>query len=234
VATDKHIATTFVLALGFILTALVVAATEPAETADVALVLAIDVSGSVSKNRFELQRQGIAEALTSQGFGAAIHDEVIEIAIIEWSENQEVVVPWVVVRKQSDVGPIVDLLMTKARTMWGLTNPKGALAYADGLFATAPLIPTRKVVDISGDGSDNVMGGGPAVTNEVRDAVISHDVTINGLPIITDEEKDIDVWYKDHLIGGPGHFMIVASQPDDFANALRLKMALEVASATPR
>ena len=94
-----------------------------------------------------------------------------------------------------------------------------------GLFAQSPFKGDRRVIDISGDGSNN---GGRSVVR-ARDEAVAKDVTINGLPILA-VEPYLDQYYRDYVIGGPGAFMIVADKFEDFADAILKKMIVEIAS----
>src|SRR5262244_3390901 len=90
----------------FIALGMPLGASGGSDRADVALVLAIDVSGSVDDNRFKLQREGIAAALESEEVAAAVAagvNRTIEIAVLEWAEEQRVLVPWIVLRGPDDL-----------------------------------------------------------------------------------------------------------------------------------
>jgi len=203
---------------------------RPAAQADVALVLAIDVSGSVNDSRFELQRDAIADALNSDDFAAlttAGKHGTIEIAILEWAEEQQVILPWTTVEGRTDLARIARVLRTAPRSwVHPKTDPAGAIAAADHLFETAPLRPDRKVIDVSGDGRQNE---GKLPTRKARDAAIAHDIAVNGLPIISEDDPSVDDWYRDNVVGGAGAFLMVADGFEVFASAFRKKLMLEVA-----
>lgn len=202
--------------------------------ADVALVLAVDVSGSVSDERFHLQREGISKALDSDEFAAALssgNHRAIEIAVVEWAEEQSVIVPWTVVRSRQDLADLAQRLRSTPRTwVHTRTDPSGGIAAAHTLLAKAPLQPERKVIDVSGDGEQNT---GEISTTEARDAAVAHDITINGLPITSGDDPHVDEWYRANVVGGPGHFMIVADGFGAFADAFRRKLTIEIAGTAP-
>lgn len=204
--------------------------------ADLALVLAVDVSGSVSDARFKLQRDGIANALDSDALAAALASgsyQTVEIAVVEWAEEQAVVLPWTVVRRRSDLAEIA-LRLRRAPRSWvhTKTDPGGGIAAADELFASVPLRPDRKVIDVSGDGQQNA---GEATTAAMRDAAVGHKVTINGLPITSGDEPHVDQWYRANVVGGDGAFLVVADGFEAFASAFQQKLTREVAGgAAPR
>src|ERR1700747_341416 len=129
------------------------------DRADVALVLAVDVSGSVDSNRFKLQREGIAAALESEEVSAALLNGVnqtIEIAVVEWAEEQRLLVPWTVLRGRDDLEALATRLRNASRSwVHTKTDPGGGIAAAERLFADQPFATLRRVIDVSGDGRQN-------------------------------------------------------------------------------
>ena len=159
-------------------------ASAGSDRADVALVLAIDVSGSVDDHRFELQREGIAAAPERDEVATAVLggvNQAIEIAVVEWAEEQQLVVPWTVLRGRDDLNALATRLRGASRSwLHTKTDPGGGIAAARRLFAGQPLVSLRQIIDVSGDGRQNT---GEVPTAEARDAAVSHGVTVNGLPI---------------------------------------------------
>ena len=203
--------------------------------ADVALVLAVDVSGSVNEARFKLQREGIAGALDSEGFERAILGgihQTVEIAVVEWAEEQEVIVPWTVVHGRSELAKLA-LQVRQANRAWvhTKTDAGGGIAAAARLFADAPLTAERQVIDVSGDGQQNC---GEIPATEARDAAVAMGITVNGLPITSGDEPHVDDWYRTNIVGGPRSFLIVADGYEAFAEAFRQKLTLEVARSVPK
>ena len=200
-----------------------------AAQADVALVLAIDVSGSITDQRFALQREGIARALDSDALAAALAagaHQTLEIAVVEWAEEQDLAVPWTVVRSRQDLADLAQKLRRAPRAwVHTKTDPGGGIAAADTLFAKAPQPPERKVIDVSGDGKQNT---GELPTTEMRDGAVAHGVTINGLPITSGDEPHVDDWYRANVVGGDGAFMVVAEGYDAFAEAFAQKLTREI------
>jgi Protein of unknown function (DUF1194) len=201
-----------------------------AAQADVALVLAVDVSGSVNDERFQLQRDGIAGALDSDALAAVVSAgtyQTIEIAVVEWAEDQRVVVPWTVIHNRGDLAGLA-MRLRRAPRSWvhTMTDPAGGIAAADTLFQSVPLTPGRKVIDVSFDGKQNI---GEIPTRESRNAAVAHGVTVNGLPITSGNEPDVDAWYRANVVGGSDAFLVVANGFDAFAEAFRQKLTREVA-----
>jgi Protein of unknown function (DUF1194) len=217
-----------------IVAGLLLAAQGASAQADVALVMAVDVSSSVNDERFALQRDGIAEGLLSRAVLDAVASgpqQTIELAIIEWSEEQSVLLDWTIIRTKADLDEVLEALRTKFRPKVGWkTDIGGGIAKAVALLDRAPLTASRRVIDVSGDGQQNC---GHISADQARSAAISKDITINGLPITSGDEPEVDRWYEQHVIGGEGAFMIVANGHDRFADAMRKKLALEIAGVTP-
>lgn len=205
-----------------------------AAQADLALVMAVDVSASVNDERFTLQRDGVAKGLESEAVFAAIMagaHQTIELAIVEWSEEQHVLVDWTIIRNRADLKAVVEALRTGDRPRVGWKTSVGdGIAKAVALFDSAPLEADRKVIDVSGDGAQNC---GHLAAERARDTAVAQDITINGLPITSGEEPDVDHWYREHVIGGAGSFMIVATGHENFSDAMRMKLSLEVAGLAP-
>ena len=205
-----------------------------AAQADLALVMAVDVSASVDDERFKLQRDGIADGLTSRAVLDAVAGgphATIELAIVEWSEQQNVLLDWTIIRDRADLDAVADILRRAERPQVGWrTNVGGGIAKAAALFDTAPLLADRRVIDVSGDGQHN---SGTLTAEQARDLAVANDVTINGLPITSGEEPEVDRWYREHVVGGAGAFMIVANGHANFTDAMRMKLALEVAGLIP-
>lgn len=204
------------------------------DRAEVALVLAIDVSGSVDDSRFRLQREGIATALESEEVAAMLSNDVdhtIEIAVLEWAEEQRVLVPWTVLRGPEDLKALAVRVRNASRSwVHTMTDPGGGIAAAERLFREQPLVGLRQVIDVSGDGRQNA---GEMATADARDAAVSHGITVNGLPIVSGGEPEIADWYRANVVGGPGAFLVVADSDDTFAAAFRQKLTLEISGLTP-
>ena len=213
-----------------LLTSLLGRPSHAAAQADVALVLAVDVSGSVTEERFKLQREGIARALESDTLAAAVMDgphQVIEVAVVEWAEEQEVIVPWTVVHCREDLAGLASALRNTGRSwVHTKTDPAGGIVAATMLFNSAPFPADRKVIDVSGDGAQNT---GDVKATDARDRAIAHQITINGLPITSGEEPNVDDWYRANVVGGQDAFLVVANGFDAFAEAFQQKLVREVA-----
>jgi len=210
------------------------AACAPAEAqtkTDILLVLAVDASGSVNQTRFELQRRGYADAFRNPRVLSAIRGlttQSIAVTVVQWTGPALHVqaVPWTLIKDEASANAFADAIEAAPRQLFGGgTSISGAIDYAMLLFPTAPYTGFKRVIDISGDGANN---RGRSV-REARDEAVRQGVVINGLPIVS-LEYDLDKYYFDNVIGGPGSFMVPADSYENFAQAVMRKLILEIAS----
>jgi hypothetical protein len=200
----------------------------------VALVLALDASGSVSNDRFELQKQGYAAAFRNPQVLNAIRSlatQSIAVAMVQWTGPllHVRVIDWTLIRDAAGAGAFAAAIEAAPRQLFGGgTSISGAIDYSRVLLAQSPFRGTRRVIDISGDGSNN---RGRPVT-QARDEAVRDGVSINGLPILT-LEHDLDRYYFDNVVGGPGAFVIPAANYDVFADAVLKKLISEIAQHQP-
>jgi hypothetical protein len=208
----------------------------PAPTAvDVTLVLAIDSSGSVEDDRFELQKRGFAAAFRDprvlQAIRAGDHQS-IAVMMLQWTGPplQEVMVPWTLVKDEASAAVLAAIIESSPRRlMGGGTSISGAIDYSVKALAASPYRGTRRVIDISGDGSNNL--GRPA--EQARDDAVRAGIRINGLPILA-VEPDLDEYFRKSVIGGPGAFSIAAKDYDQFAEAILRKLVTEISRNTTK
>ena len=207
-------------------------AQSPLPTTDILLVLAVDASGSVNQTRFELQRRGYADAFRSQQVLNAIRGGStgsIAVTMVQWTGPAMQVqgVPWTLVRDAASANALADAIEAAPRQLFGGgTSISGAIDHAMLLLPGAPYRGLKRVIDISGDGSNN---RGRDV-REARDEAVRAGIIINGLPIVS-LEYDLDKYYFNNVIGGPGSFIVPADSYDNFAQAVLRKLILEIASA---
>jgi hypothetical protein len=200
-----------------------------AQAAAVALVLAVDVSASVSTERYILQHDGIARAFETPKLVAAIAAVGgIEALVLEWSDPDKiaVTVDWTRIADQPGAAGFAAAVRATERTSHGLTAIGAALLAAGAAFERAPEPAAHKVIDVSGDGMANF---GPA-PEPVRDRLVEQGITINGLAILTEEPWLAD-YYREDVIGGASGFVIVAEDMDSFAEAILKKLVQEIAGA---
>ena len=198
---------------------------------DLELVLAVDVSGSVDVPEYELQTRGLAQAFRDPEVLAALQApgrRGIAVALAQWSGRfqQEVAIDWTLVRDAASAEAFARRIEGMERRFQAETGIANALAFAIRLLQQNRFTGGRQVIDISGDGPSNV-GADP---DPVRDAAVAARITINGLAIVN-EEPTVDLYYADHVIGGPDAFLMVAKDFQDFARAIRRKLLREIESA---
>jgi hypothetical protein len=207
-------------------------AVPAARAAGVALVLAVDVSESVSAGRYGLQREGIARAFESPQLIKAIAAVPggIEAMVLEWSDPEKIAITvgWTRIVNRGSAAAFAAAVRATRRSSNGLTAIGPALQAAAAAFDYMPDDAAHKVIDISGDGMAN-FGVPPA---EVRDRLVARGITINGLAILS-EEPWLDDYYRNNVIGGPASFVLVAKDFDSFAEAILRKLVQEVASLPP-
>lgn len=213
---------------------------DAAEEVDVELVLAVDVSLSMSPMELDIQRDGYAAALTDQRVLDAIAQGAngrIAVTYFEWAgtTTHHVVVPWTIIETRQDAERIAAHLSSTPPSSARRTSISSALEFGADLFAESQFRSPKRVIDISGDGPNNQ--GAPV--HLVRDTVVAQGIVINGLPLMTNggmvsayDVEDLDRYYADCVIGGPGAFMVPVNDWSQFPEAVRRKLVLELAGAT--
>jgi Ca-activated chloride channel homolog len=208
-------------------------AAAPARGAALALVLAIDVSASVTADSYLLQHDGIARAFVDRRLLAEISalPRGLDVLVLEWSDpdKMSVTVDWTRVIDAASAETFAAAVRATRRSSNGLTAIGTALLAAAAAFDRLPEPPARRVIDISGDGMAN-FGPPPAAA---RDRIVAAGITINGLAILTGEPWLAD-YYRHNVIGGPSAFVAVARTYDDFGGAIARKLIEEVADARGR
>jgi hypothetical protein len=208
---------------------------------DVELVLAVDVSYSMDPEEQALQREGYIKALSSTEFLRALRQGIhgkIAITYFEWAgvNIQKVIVPWRVIEGPESADAFGAEIAHAPYTRAMRTSISGALTFALPLFESNPYRGLRRVLDVSGDGTNN---NGPPVT-VIRDQVLEKGITINGLPIMLNRPnmgfadiENLDVYYEDCVSGGPGSFVVPIKNREQFVEATKTKRVLEVAGLVP-
>jgi Protein of unknown function (DUF1194) len=202
---------------------------------DLQLVLAVDVSGSVNQTRFELQRDGYVAAFRSMRVLETIRSgprQAIAVTMVQWTGPalQVHVVPWMRIADSTTAEGFAMAVAQAPRQLFGGgTSISGAIDYAVTLFAESPFGASRRVIDISGDGSNNR----GRLVNFARDDAVAASIGINGLPILA-LEPDLDRYYEQNVIGGPGAFVIAAKDYETFADAILKKLITEIAGVDER
>jgi hypothetical protein len=214
---------------------------ENLPSVDVELVLAVDVSYSMDMDELAIQREGYAQAIISKEFLQALKtgpNGKISVTYFEWaaSSDQKIIIPWRVIDGPETADAVANEIMKTPIRRASRTSISGAINFAMPLFDENPHRGLRRVIDISGDGPNN--NGSPVTV--ARDAALEKGITINGLPIMVKEPSystmdidNLDFYYEDCVIGGPGSFVVTIKDREKFKEAIRTKLLLEVAGRTP-
>jgi len=214
---------------------------DSAATVDVELILAVDVSYSMDMDELAIQREGYAQAIVSKEFLQALKtgpNGKVAVTYFEWaaSSDQKIIIPWRVIDGPETADAVAaEILKTPIRRA-SRTSISGAIYFAMPLFDESPYKGLRRVIDISGDGPNN--NGAPVIG--ARDEALSKGIVINGLPIMVKEPSystmdidNLDYYYEDCVIGGPGSFVVSIKDREKFKEAIRTKLLLEVAGREP-
>jgi Protein of unknown function (DUF1194) len=208
---------------------------------DVELILAVDVSYSMDMDELAIQREGYAQAIVSKEFLQALKtgpNGKIAVTYFEWaaSSDQKIIIPWRVIDGPETADAVANEIMKTPIRRASRTSISGAIYFAMPLFDENPYRGLRRVIDISGDGPNN--NGAPVLG--ARDTALEKGITINGLPIMVKEPSystmdidNLDYYYEDCVIGGPGSFVVSIKDRDKFKEAIRTKLLLEVAGRVP-
>jgi len=208
---------------------------------DVELVIAVDVSYSMDPDEQALQREGYVQALTSGEFLRALREGThgkIAVTYFEWAGqyDQKIIMPWRLIDGPEAADAVATEIARAPYRRASRTSISGGLLFAKPLFDNSGYRGLRRVIDVSGDGANNA---GPLVV-PTRDDVLAAGITINGLPIMlkrpnpgTMDIEDLDVYYEDCVIGGPGAFVVPIHERQQFVEATRTKLVLEIAGRQP-
>ena len=219
------------LLLALSLVALAAGQARSQTAVDLALVLAVDASGSVDAYRFNLQKQGYADAFANPKVLQAIRSgplQSIAVAMVQWTgpSLQADVIGWTQIGDKESADEFsATIRATPRRRFGGGTSLSGAIDHAVRLLDASPFEAARRVIDVSGDGSNN-SGRSPKLA---RDEAVAAGIGINGLPILT-VEPGLDKYYRDYVIGGPGSFVIAVDSFEQFSDAILSKLVAEIAA----
>ncbi len=209
---------------------------------DTELVIAVDVSYSMDPDEQALQREGYITGITSREFMHALRGGMhgkVAVTYFEWAGpyDQKIIVPWRMIDGPEAADAFANEIARAPYRRASRTSISSALTFAKPLFDGSGYRGIRRVVDVSGDGANNSGG----VVTLVRDDLVGSGITINGLPIMlkrpnsfTMDIDNLDVYYEDCVIGGPGAFVIPIRERDQFKEATRTKLVLEIAGHTPQ
>ena len=209
---------------------------------DVELIIAVDVSYSMDPEEQALQREGYVQALTSREFLQALREGAhgkIAITYFEWAGefDQKIIMPWRLIEGPESADAVAAEIARAPYRRASRTSISGGLIFAKPLFDHSGYRGIRRVIDVSGDGANNA---GPLIV-PTRDDVLAAGITVNGLPIMLKRPArgmmdiaNLDIYYEDCVIGGPGAFVVPIHERKQFIEATRTKLVLEVSGRQPR
>jgi hypothetical protein len=237
IATAAVLTAGLLASLGFAAPSRFILAQSTAVPVDTELVLAVDVSYSMDPDEQQIQREGYIDAITSREFMTAIragsHGK-IALTYFEWAgpDDQKIIVPWRMIEGPETADAFAGEIARAPYRRASRTSIGSALMFAKPLFAASGFRGLRRVIDVSGDGPNN---SGPLVVPQ-RDDLVASGITINGLPLMLNRPNsfsmditDLDIYYEDCVIGGPGAFVIPVRERAQFKEAIRTKLIMEVA-----
>jgi hypothetical protein len=216
-------------------------ANEATPSVDVELIIAVDVSYSMDMDELAVQREGYAQAIVSKDFLQALKtgpNGKIAVTYFEWaaSNDQKILIPWRLIDGPESADAVASEILNTPIRRASRTSISGAIYFAMPLFDEDPYRGLRRVIDISGDGPNN--NGAPVTP--ARDEALSKGIVINGLPIMVKEPsystmdiENLDWYYEDCVIGGPGSFVVPIKDREKFKEAIRTKLTQEVAGRVP-
>ena len=209
---------------------------------DLELVLAVDVSRSMDAGEQGLQKEGYLAGLQHPEVVQAIQSGFlgrIAVIYVEWAgpHSQATIEDWAVIDGPDSAAAFAGRVASRPISSFHGTSISGALDYASTLFDGNGFSAGRQVIDVSGDGPNNM--GLPVL--EARERTLQRGVTINGLPIMLNvgyfggySIRELDIYYEDCVIGGPGAFLVTVENIDRIAEAIRRKLVLEIAGRPAR
>ncbi|WP_321335308.1 DUF1194 domain-containing protein [Breoghania sp.] len=215
---------------------------DPAAEVDVELVLAVDISQSMDEQEQKVQRRGYVTAITSSEVIDAIKmgpTGRIAVTYVEWGGmgEQHVVVDWQMIDGPETAALFASKIAESPLRQVQRTSIASALAFSVTHIENGPFTGLRRVIDMSGDGPNNQGGQVTAA----RDQVIAQGITINGLPLMLKGSgngwyhmPNLDHYYEDCVIGGPGSFMVPVYSTEEFGMAIKTKLVMEIADLGPR
>lgn len=209
------------------------ATSQSSADADLTLVLAVDCSYSVDDAEFQLQMEGLARAFVSHEVAAAIASGPkgrIAVTLVQWAGfgEQRVAVPWMIVANDGSAEQLALAIHTTPRLIGpGSTAIGSAIDHTTRLMLSAPYRSDRAVIDISSDGTNN---NGPP-PDRLRDRAVIAGITVNGL-VIMSEVFYLDLYFKNHVVGGPDHFVEQANSYADYGEAILRKLIKEISRPT--
>ena len=229
----KGITQRAVLSLGLALGLTFVGLPAKATPVGLELLLLVDVSGSVDSTEYDTQKTGYINAFNDSTIQANIASIAggIAVSYAEWSgsSQQSQLVGWTHITDATSASAFAAAINGTSRSFDGWTAPGSAINWGVPLFLNNDFVGARRVIDVSGDGSEN---DGDTTSTAAIDALATYSIHINGLPILG-SESDLQQWYQDNIVTPGGGFLQVANGYADFENAVKSKIGREITGEVP-
>ncbi|MEP1585778.1 MAG: DUF1194 domain-containing protein [Tateyamaria sp.] len=191
---------------------------------ELALLLAVDVSGSVDPQEYRIQMDGLATALRDRIVADALVEQQAEVALIQWtgSSRQRQTVAWTSMHDHADVLALADTIENDTRIWRNFSTAIGeALQVARSAFVPVSYC-ARHVIDVSGDGISN-----EGIEPKTQHAGLrAAEITVNAIAIETDK-TDLTGYFFENLITGPGAFVVTANGFADYPEQIKRKLQRE-------
>ncbi len=201
----------------------------PANACDLALVLAVDVSGSVDTDEFRIQMDGLAAGLSDSVVSEALVRAKAEVMLVQWtgSSRQKTTIPWTRLDSFEALDTFADKVASDPRIWRNYSTAIGeALAFSMDAFELVPHC-SRHLIDVSGDGFSNE-GLEPTL---LHDRLQKAGVTVNAIAI-EESEPDLTAYFYENVIVGEGAFVVSARGFRDYPERIRKKLLREVTRQT--
>lgn len=228
------------LAFGLLLTMALAFQPARADTeVDLALVIAVDISYSMDPEEQALQREGFAQAFRSPLVHEAIRKGMIgriAVTYVEWAGayDQKQIIPWSVLDNPESIMAFADKVSSTPLRRAQRTSISGAIDYSVKLIEDSGMEAMRRVIDVSGDGPNNQ----GRLVELARNEAVAKGIVINGLPIMLRKPgyldiAELDTYYSECVIGGQGAFMVPVREREQFVQAIKTKILLEISGLLP-
>jgi len=214
-----------------VLAAALAVVVTPAKACDVALALAVDISGSVDPGEYQTQMLGLADGLRDGAISEALVRAEAAVALIQWtgSSRQILSVPWTRIRSFEDVDRLAGLIEETPREWRSFSTAIGdALNFTANHFSDVPDCK-RLVIDVSGDGESNE-GTEP---RDVHANLRRLGITVNAL-VIEKPEEDLTSYFWENVITGEGAFVVTANGFNEYPDRMRTKLRREITNQVVR
>jgi Protein of unknown function (DUF1194) len=187
---------------------------------DANIITGLDASSSMDAQETMVQVDGMAKAIRAPEIIAAIRNGRhgrIGFAVFLWAYGDfPELVSWRVIGSPQDAeaasneisSRIRSILDDPAQSVGSMTDLSSALEHAAEMLQSSPYASKRAIVNIVGDGEDNVGED----SRRIRDALVARGVTING--VVVSGDQTVLEYYRQAVVGGPTGFVLTADKPE--------------------